>query len=385
TRRGDRVRRAARDPERRPDVRPPPRHRGGRHRRALTAPDPPRRRGAAQRRRRQDREHPRGRVPLPDRHDRRRPRDGDDLRLHHRRRRLPRWRHRARREDRRRYARQPDREAAAHRPQAADRRHRTEDRDLAPERDLLLRHRLDRRDRRTDPGGLGAPRHPRRHDGRPRTPHRAALPDRRPRRTAPHPLRDRARVPPHRGAADRSAHHHAETHAHPQEAEGMNDEVTTIAAREERARTLNLARRIGYRILPGDLFSYILHLRPREWPIVTAHTLLGTLLGVGVQPAAAGRSWGAIAFGIGLWVVALNGGTLAINSAYDDDEGDIGYLDAPPRPPRRLASFALALMAGGQLLALRLGYAFASVYALCFVMSALYSIPPFRWKAIAGA
>jgi len=165
----------------------------------------------------------------------------------------------------------------------------------------------------------------------------------------------------------------------------MNDEVTTIAAREERARTLNLARRIGYRVLPGDLFSYILHLRPREWPIVTAHTLLGTLLGVGVQPAAAGRSWGAIAFGIGLWVVALNGGTLAINSAYDDDEGDIGYLDAPPRPPRRLASFALALMAGGQLLALRLGYAFASVYALCFVMSALYSIPPFRWKAIAGA
>ena len=40
------------------------------------------------------------------------------------------------------------------------------------------------------------------------------------------------------------------------------------------ARTRNAWRRAGYRLLPGEQFSYLLHLRPAEWPIMAAHTLL---------------------------------------------------------------------------------------------------------------
>ena len=51
------------------------------------------------------------------------------------------------------------------------------------------------------------------------------------------------------------------------------------------ARTLNAWRRWGYRLLPGDLYSYILHLRPAEWPIMAGHTLLGYVLAVGLRGA----------------------------------------------------------------------------------------------------
>ena len=46
-----------------------------------------------------------------------------------------------------------------------------------------------------------------------------------------------------------------------------------------------------------------------------------------------------------LWVVCLNGGTLAINSVFDKDEGDIGYLVAPPAIPKHLLAFSVALLA----------------------------------------
>src|SRR5437764_1423693 len=85
-----------------------------------------------------------------------------------------------------------------------------------------------------------------------------------------------------------------------------------------------------------------------------------------------------------VWVVFLNGGTLAINSVFDKDEGDIGYLRAPPPPPRHLLGFSAALLAGGQLLSVALPPAFRIDYAICLVLSILYSVPPFRFKAVAG-
>ena len=152
-----------------------------------------------------------------------------------------------------------------------------------------------------------------------------------------------------------------------------------------RPETLNLARRIGYRLLPGEGFSYILHLRPREWPIMAAHTAVGILLATGWSATAIREHREAAAAALVLWVIALNGGTLAVNSAFDDDDGDIGYLEAPPKPPRHLAAFSIGLMAVGQGLALFLPPLFAIAYAVCFAMSILYSVPPFRWKAVAGA
>lgn len=149
------------------------------------------------------------------------------------------------------------------------------------------------------------------------------------------------------------------------------------------ARTLNAWRRWGYRLLPGDLFSYLLHMRPAEWPIMAGHTLLGYILAVGL-PAAGSREPGAALLALIIWVIFLNGGTLAINSVFDKDEGDIGYLNAPPVLPRYLLQFSLALLIGGQLLALLLPIGFQIAYAICFALSLLYSVPPFRFKAVAG-
>ena len=144
------------------------------------------------------------------------------------------------------------------------------------------------------------------------------------------------------------------------------------------------AREAGYRVLGAGL-DYILHLRPAEWPIMAAHTALGYLLATGLAGAGNPTWLGPGLLGIALWVVCLNGGTLALNSAYDRDEGDIAYLRNPPPPPRHLAGFSLALMGLGQLLALALPARFAAAYAVCFLLSVLYSVPPVRLKAVAGA
>lgn len=143
-------------------------------------------------------------------------------------------------------------------------------------------------------------------------------------------------------------------------------------------------RRLGYRLL-GTGFDYVLHLRPAEWPIMAGHTALGYVLAVGVSGVLRGEALANALMALVLWVVALNGGTLALNSAFDRDEGDIGYLEAPPPAPRHLALFGFALMAAGQVLAFRLPLSFVWVYATCFLLSILYSVPPFRLKAVPGA
>jgi 4-hydroxybenzoate polyprenyltransferase len=144
------------------------------------------------------------------------------------------------------------------------------------------------------------------------------------------------------------------------------------------------ARRAGYRIL-GRAFDYLLHMRPAEWPIMAAHTALGYFLAVGYGGLVQATRLGAALAGVLIWVVCLNGGTLAFNSAFDRDEGDIAYLRAPPEAPRFLAAFGLALMALGLLGAAAIGAGYALAYAFCFLLSVLYSAPPVRLKAVAGA
>jgi lycopene elongase/hydratase (dihydrobisanhydrobacterioruberin-forming) len=147
---------------------------------------------------------------------------------------------------------------------------------------------------------------------------------------------------------------------------------------------VSTARDAGYRLL-GRRLDYILHLRPAEWPIMAAHTAVGYLLAVGIAGAGSGVRLAPALLGLALWVVCLNGGTLAVNSAFDRDEGDVAYLRRPPVPPRHLAAFSVGLMAVGQILAFRLGAAFAIAYAICFALSLAYSVPPLRLKSVAGA
>ena len=150
-------------------------------------------------------------------------------------------------------------------------------------------------------------------------------------------------------------------------------------------RTLNVSRRVGYRLLPGDLFSYVLHMRPREWPIMAGHTALGFALAVGLRPALRGERFSALAVALLVVVVLVNGGTLAINSAFDRDAGDVGYLDAPPPVPRHLVAFSVALMGVGIAVAEAVGGGFLVTTVVCVAMSLLYSVPPVRLKAVAGA
>jgi 4-hydroxybenzoate polyprenyltransferase len=118
---------------------------------------------------------------------------------------------------------------------------------------------------------------------------------------------------------------------------------------------------------------------------MAAHTALGYVLAVGLDGAARGERMMPALAGLAAWVVGLNGGTLAINSAFDRDEGDIAYLRSPPPPPRHLFAFGLALMAGGLAVACALPRPYLVTYALCVALSLLYSVPPARLKAVAGA
>jgi 4-hydroxybenzoate polyprenyltransferase len=144
------------------------------------------------------------------------------------------------------------------------------------------------------------------------------------------------------------------------------------------------ARQIGYR-LAGARLDYLLHTRPVEWPIVAAHTVVGYILAVGLDNSLRSGRLGAALLGILLWVVFLNGGTLALNSAFDRDEGDIAYLRNPPPPPRLLAQFGFGLMLLGLAAAFLLPPPYRAVYALCLLLSILYSVPPVRLKAVPGA
>ena len=126
--------------------------------------------------------------------------------------------------------------------------------------------------------------------------------------------------------------------------------------------------------------DYVKHLRPAEWPIMAAHTAVGWLLASGLRWPD-GTAW----LGIAAWVVALNGGTLALNSAFDRDEGDIAFLKSPPPPPAGLAVAAVLLMLSGLAVTWRLPSGYRVVYIICFLMSIAYSVPPLRLKAVAGA
>jgi 4-hydroxybenzoate polyprenyltransferase len=112
---------------------------------------------------------------------------------------------------------------------------------------------------------------------------------------------------------------------------------------------------------------------------MSAHFLLGTLVAAG---------WGLrtrpTLLGWLVFVALMNGGTLAINSAFDQDEGDIGYLKAPPKPPEHLLAVSSVMLAASTVLGFLLPLPFALINLACVVMSVLYSVPPPRLKARAG-
>src|SRR5260370_15289519 len=109
--------------------------------------------------------------------------------------------------------------------------------------------------------------------------------------------RDRAAVARDRGRAPRSD-------AHGPAARGRGARTRLVSD----ARALNAWRRWGYRLLPGELFSYIMHMRPAEWPIMAAHTLLGYVLAVGPRGAGSGEPLVPALGALAIWVICPQGG-----------------------------------------------------------------------------
>lgn len=129
------------------------------------------------------------------------------------------------------------------------------------------------------------------------------------------------------------------------------------------------------------------HLRPKSWPIVFAHFSGGAAIAMGHAPELTWRMLLQYLAGGALWAIFLNGGTLAVNSAFDEDEAgaDIGYLDDPPPTPPTLARTSINLMVLGLAGAFALPWGYFWTYATCFLLSLFYSVPPLRLKAVPGA
>lgn len=129
--------------------------------------------------------------------------------------------------------------------------------------------------------------------------------------------------------------------------------------------------------------------RPDQWTILTLHFMIPVMMNA---PAAQGggcwlnpASGSVLLTGWFLWVVMLNGGTLAFNSAHDRDTGPVAYLADPPPPPPWLKMAAALFMSLGIPLAwLVVGSAMGLVVALCVGLSLLYSAPPVRLKSRPG-
>lgn len=129
--------------------------------------------------------------------------------------------------------------------------------------------------------------------------------------------------------------------------------------------------------------------RPDQWTVLTFQFMVPVML---VAPGARGggcwfnpASAAVLATAWLVWVVFLNGATLAFNSAYDKDTGPIAYLPNPPEPPSWLAAAAALMMLAGTALAwLVVGSAFALLVGVCVLLSLLYSHPLTRLKARPG-
>lgn len=138
---------------------------------------------------------------------------------------------------------------------------------------------------------------------------------------------------------------------------------------------------------PTAPLAFLRLTRPRQWPILSVQLAVGVLAAPAAAALVHAGPWpdaGLLARAWLAWVVCLNGGTLAYNSAWDRDTTPVAYLADPPEPPPGTAAWALALMLAGVPLGWSVSPLFGSVVAGCVALSVGYSHPRTRWKGVPG-
>lgn len=148
--------------------------------------------------------------------------------------------------------------------------------------------------------------------------------------------------------------------------------------RSERARQIK-SRRARVDFMVFAIVAALHHAAAITVPISTRpHLRLGFLLGGGsFSPSAK------VLVAIGIFVafhIGAFGGLTALNSYYDRDDGPIGGLWQPPRPPKYLWAFAWLVQSSGLAAVLPFDFRLAAIYALIVTLALGYSHSATRWK-----
>ncbi len=149
-------------------------------------------------------------------------------------------------------------------------------------------------------------------------------------------------------------------------------------AAEPRPTREPLARHITQRLF-GPAAPYVVYLRPGEWPVLALHAALGWWLAIGFQWPS-GRAW----LGIVAWVVGLNGGSLALNSALANRRRELLALEDAPQVPRGLTVVAVVMMVAGMAVSWQLPGGYRELYVLSLGLSLAVSVLPIGREGVGG-
>jgi len=123
-----------------------------------------------------------------------------------------------------------------------------------------------------------------------------------------------------------------------------------------------------------EIYHYLLHLRLHyQFLILSGGYLLGGFIAGQMDSYQ-------------YWTQFLNvhillfGGATAYNSWWDKDEGPIGGLKNPPKMKKWMHVASLLMMYAGLLWAIAVGWLYAGIYLVSFILFWLYSTPHARWK-----
>lgn len=132
------------------------------------------------------------------------------------------------------------------------------------------------------------------------------------------------------------------------------------------------------------LVDYLILLRPKGFVPAMLFVLTGYAMSPRARSGDSRTIGGDLALLFAAYAVGLSGGTLLLNSAIDNDDGPVNFLERPPAPPPHLAAVGVGLMAAGAALFYARSGTAGALAAAAAVLSCLYShgLGMRRWKDV---